>query len=79
MYDVEDAKIVCEKSSAGLEIKVRQYITGGYMPKSISQGSSEEKCVLLVKMKHEIGGTFDIEGRGTIGLEGSFTKKIKSK
>lgn len=79
MYNAEDAKIVCEKSNAGLEMRMRQYITEGYVPKSISQGGSEEKCVLLVKMKHEIGGTFDVEGRGTIGIEGSFTKKIKSK
>lgn len=77
MYNAENAKIVCSESIAGIETMMKQYITEGYVPKSISQGSHTEKCVLLVKMKREIGGTFDIEGRGTIGLEGSFTKKMK--
>lgn len=78
MYNVEDAKVACAESSTVLEMKIKRNITDGYMPKSISQGNViGELCALLVKIKGEMSGTFDVEGKGTIGIEGSFRKKMK--
>lgn len=37
MYNVEKAKVVCTVTEDGLNMQIKQSITEGYIPKSISR------------------------------------------